>query len=79
MEQYERSLSYGEDLVDVGEVHVLSVGLFAALVELHLVLEAVLAHVGTGDGCSDHSGVREEDAVEGQTGSFNGVLVHFDF
>ena len=73
------SLSSGEDFVDVLDGDVLSAGLFAALVELHLELEAVLAGVEAGEGRGNHSGVRQKDAVEGQTGSLDRVLVHFDF
>ena len=73
-----RSLSCGEDFVEVVGGDVLSADLLAILVELHLVLEAVLA-VGAeaGEGGGDHAGVREEDAVEGEAGSLDGVLVHF--
>ncbi len=72
------SLSCGEDLVEVGGGDVLSADLLAILVELHLVLEAVLAvSAEAGEGWGDHAGVREEDAVEGEAGSLDGVLVHF--
>ncbi len=72
------SLSGGEDLVEVGSGHDLSAGLFAVLVELHLELEAVLA-LGVLEAGNDHLCVGEKDAVEGQAGSLDGVLVHFRF
>ena len=71
------SLSCGEDLIDVLDRDVLSADLLSSLVELHLELEAVLGRVNIGEGVGNHSGVGEEDAVEGQTGALDGMLVHF--
>ena len=70
-----RSLSCGEDLINVLDGDVLSAGLFATLVELHLELEAVLSGVDSWEGACNHSGVGEEDAVEGQTGTLDGMLI----
>ncbi len=74
------SLSCGEDLVEVCGRNVLSAGLLATIIELHLELEAVLAvSAEAGESGGDHAGVGEEDAVEGEAGSLDGVLVHFVF
>ena len=35
--------------------------------------------LGLGESRHEDSGVGEEDAVHGETGSLNGVLVHIDF
>ena len=75
----ECSLSCGEYLINVLDRDVLSAGLFATLVELQLVLKAESSGVGSGEGIGNHSGVGEEDAVEGQTGTLDGMLVHFMF
>ena len=73
------SLSSGEEFIDVFDGDILSAGLFATLVELHLELEAVFASVKAREGRRNHSSVGQKDAVEGQTCSLDGVLVHFDF
>ena len=78
MHMHDCSLSGGEDLVEVVGVDILSAGLFAAIVELHLELHAELA-LGVGEAGEDHLGVGEKNAVEGQAGSLDGVLVHICF
>ena len=72
------SLPCGEYLVEVRSGDILSVDFLAGFVKLHLVSESVLvvsAEVGVAWG--EHAGVGQKDAVEGETGSLYGVLVHF--
>ena len=40
-------------------------------------VEVILLHVEHGEPLQDHSGVAEKDAVHRQTGSLDGVFVHF--
>ena len=52
-------------------------GLFFSVFELlHEEAEVVPLGVGGGEDALDHLGVREEDAVEGKTGSLDRVFVH---
>ena len=69
------SLSGWEDFVDVFRGNDLSASLLAVLEELDLELKSELA-LGVGEGGQSHSGVRVKDAVEGEAGSLNGVIVH---
>ena len=72
------SLSRGEDLIEILSGDDFSVDLLAGIVELHLVPESVLVVTAEpGVAWGNHAGIGQQDAVEGEAGSLNGVLVHF--
>ena len=59
------------------KVLTLNRGNFATLNSLVLEREVELLGLGLGEARHEDSGVGEEDAVHGQTGSLDRVLVHF--